>query len=124
MQRAWKKNLLLLLVIGGLSSCAQTGLAPSPTATPTPLATAALQPTPQISADPGLFAAVTDRYEAEVVEGQNGYPLLKPILNSELPEGLGDDLEMVSVDSPEPNGVLPCRIGSEITQLQQLCCFR
>jgi hypothetical protein len=101
MFRSWKRFLLPLLFIGGLSSCAQKAVTPSKTATPAPVTTTAQ---PAASASPvssEVFVAVTDRYEMEMEEGQNGYPLLQPILNSELPEGLGDDLELVALDTPE-----------------------
>jgi len=44
---------------------------------------------------------VTESYEAEVPAAQNGYPVLEPVLSGKLPEGLGDDLEMLALDAPE-----------------------
>jgi hypothetical protein len=105
MRCSLKRIVLPLLIVGGLSSCSQSPGPPSGTASPAPIATAA-QPTPLASvatpvASAEIFVAVTDRYESTIEVGQNGYPLLKPVLNSELPEGLGDDLEMLALETPE-----------------------
>ena len=68
---------------------------------------ASVEATPEASSTPAevvdeaVFVAVTERYEAEPEGGQNGFEILEPLLNSQLPEGLGDDLEMVSLDEPD-----------------------
>lgn len=100
-----KKMFLLAVATVAICSCSQPTDPGVPSATPAPAASA--EATPEVSSSPAevvdeaVFVAVTQRYEAEPEKGQNGFEVLEPLLNSQLPEGMGDDLEMLSLDEPE-----------------------
>jgi hypothetical protein len=99
------KLFLVAATATAICSCSQPTDPGVPSATPSPLASAEATPkadsTPAEVVDEAIFMAVTERYEADPEGGQNGYEILEPLLNSQLPEGMGDDLEMVSLDEPE-----------------------
>ena len=87
-------------------SCSQPTDPGVSSATSGPAATA--EATPEVSSTPAeaavdesVFVAVTEQYEAVPEAGENGFDVLEPLLNSKLPEGMGNDLEMVSLDEPE-----------------------
>ena len=99
------KMFLLAATASAICSCSQPADPGVPSSTPEPMASSQATPeassTPAEVVDEAVFVAVTERYEAEPESGQNGFEVLEPLLNSQLPEGLGDDLEMVSLDEPE-----------------------
>lgn len=79
--------------------------------TPVPASTAALDQatpaadqtvvaTPQESTE-AEFQQVAALYEAKVPPADNGYSDLKPLLNGELPKGMGEDVTELALESPQ-----------------------
>jgi hypothetical protein len=87
-----------------LSGCQQQ---PSPSVSGTPVAlqtSTAVGETPVPSSremdDEGLLA-ITQQYERPVDEADDGFLLVQPLLSGQLPEGFGEDLYEIGVETPD-----------------------
>jgi len=70
----------------------------------TPLAQASPSPAGEVASrsDDGLvFRSITERYEQPVDEQGDGFRVVLPLLEGDLPEGFGEDLSDISLETPE-----------------------
>lgn len=101
---------IFALVLAGCQQAPE----PAPSASPVALVSPVETSLPVTTADPAeekaLFAALTEQYQADVEASRNGYPIVEPFLKGELPEGMGEDLYELSLESSEEQAAFDSKL--------------
>ena len=113
--KTWKILGAAALISCSLFACKREMTPDSPTSADTSaVSTPSAQASPSVLHSPdanldvqreSTFVRLTETYEVQVAENEDGYPILKPLLSGQLPPEMGEDLQTFSLETPEQQDI-------------------